>query len=154
MLREPCINCLISLLCFSILAIIASIIVGSIGAGYYVPEKHDETVYKPTMCLVTNYTIVVSNCTRQNCHQVGFNQQCTTESYTCEWAMYTVVYNTSDGREIELDTTTTTGGPGADSVSILAEYETMKQTYKIVATGSFRRDMIGIVVHFARLTYL
>ncbi len=119
---ERYIGCILFLL---MLIIIASIIVGSIGAASYVSEKHDESVYKPTMCFVKNYTLVESKCSTQNCQSSGFGQQCTTDYYTCYLVMYTVIYNISDGTEFE-STITATDGPGAQSVSMLIESEIMK----------------------------
>jgi hypothetical protein len=113
-------------LIFAVPLIIAgSLMVGLIGTAFYVTEKHDENVYKPTMCFVKNYTIIQDTCVRQNCQGVGSGEHCSTEYYTCDTALYTVVYNTSDGREIE-SSTKATGGPAADSVSTLAEFEIMK----------------------------
>jgi hypothetical protein len=99
----------------SFFIIIASIIVGSIGASSYVKEKYDESVYKSTMCFVANYAITTYKCSRQECQ--AFNQQCTTVYYTCYLEIYTVIYNVSDGRELQ-STIKTTGGPGSQSVSI------------------------------------
>jgi hypothetical protein len=105
--------------------IAGSIVVGSIGAASYVSEKHDENVYKPTMCFVKNYAIVPDTCVWQHCQDVGSDEQCSTQYYTCDTALYTVVYNTLYERQTE-SSTKATGGPGADSVSALVEFEIMK----------------------------
>jgi hypothetical protein len=119
---ETCCKCFFN---YSTLVIITSIIVGSIGAAYYVSEKRDESVYKPTMCFVKNYTLIKKTCASQNCEQTEFGQECTTTYYSCDETWYTVVYNVSDGREIQ-SSGFWTNGPGANSVSIQMELETMK----------------------------
>jgi hypothetical protein len=113
-------------LIFAVPLIIAgSLMVGLIGTAFYVTEKHDENVYKPTMCFVKNYAIVPDTCVWQHCQDVGSDEQCSTQYYTCDTALYTVVYNTLYERQTE-SSTKATGGPGADSVSALVEFEIMK----------------------------
>lgn len=97
--------------------IIASIVIGSIGAALYVKEKHAESIYKLTMCFVDNYTSVESQCARQVCQSAGFNTQCTTTYYTCYIDTYTVIYNASDGTQLQ-SITTAENGPGSNSVRI------------------------------------
>ena len=111
---KSCGGCIVLFLC---MIIVASIVVGSIGAAFYVTEKYDESVYKSTMCFVRNYTMVESSCSRQDCYSNGFSQSCATSYYACYILAYTVIYHTTDGRELE-STTTATGGPGMQSVSI------------------------------------
>jgi hypothetical protein len=99
--------CFIGAVCISILIIIASITIGSIGAKTYASIRHDQFIYKPTMCFVENYTIILGRCRR-----------------ACYKELYTIIYNVSNGREIE-STTIDTNGPGENSVSAMLESETM-----------------------------
>jgi hypothetical protein len=106
------------ILCLSFLIIIASIIVGSIGASSYVQEKHDESIYRSTMCFVTNYTITEYTCPTQTCYSSGYSQQCTTVDSTCYLNIYIVIYNVSDGRELQSTIITRDKPPGPYEVSI------------------------------------
>lgn len=110
--REYCFGC-ICLLLTGIL--ITSIILGSIGASSYVTDKHGESVYKPTMCLVEKYTIINETCSSSTCYGLG---SCFTNYYSCNTPLYTVGYNVSDGREVE-STIKGRDGPGADSVRMV-----------------------------------
>jgi hypothetical protein len=119
MSRESCSSKFWTCICIiSSCIIIASIIVGSIGAASYVKEKHDESIYKPTMCFVENYTITDSTCSKQQCNSNGFGQTCTNVYYTCPIELYIVMYNVSDGRQIQSDIKTK-DGPGPNSVRII-----------------------------------
>jgi len=105
-------------LCF---VIFASIIVGSIGAAFYVSEKHSESVYKSTMCFVKSYTTFTDICSEEYCSGAESNTACTTNYYQCTKSRYTVVYHVLDGREIE-STIIGADGPGANSVSFIFLY--------------------------------
>jgi hypothetical protein len=114
MFRESCWNKYRGHIIFilSVLIIIPSIIFGSIGAWAYVKLKHDQSVYKPTMCFVKNYTITESKCPTESC-----SWGCTTVYEPCYLEIYIVIYNVSNGRELQ-STIKTTDGSGPHSVSI------------------------------------
>lgn len=101
--------------------IVASIIVGSIGAAFYVSDKHSESVYRSTMCFVKSYTTITDTCSDQDCDTTETGTTCTTNYYQCTIPMYTVVYHILDGREIE-STIIGADGPGANSVSFIFLY--------------------------------
>lgn len=111
--------CVVAMSIFIIL-LLGSVIVGIIGAVKYVSEKHAESVYKPTMCLVKNYQVNRKTCTTQDCN----GRSCTTRTYSCDEEFYTVRYIVSNGQTIET-TFEASDGPGSNSVSTLLEPETM-----------------------------
>jgi hypothetical protein len=94
---------------------IGSGIVGIIGSVKYVSDKHDESVYKPTMCFVKNYTLTEITCSGEDCSSSG-SQSCTTHYYSCNIELYTVLYNVSNNGAIQT-TTDASNGPGSSSVS-------------------------------------
>lgn len=87
------------------------------GSKYLLNRKHTEPTYKRTMCFVKNAIIVTSNCSIQKCQTGEANTHCYTEYYTCYNETYTVIYNTTDGRELE-STLTITDEPKAQLVSM------------------------------------
>jgi hypothetical protein len=95
---------------------IASIVFGSIGTSYYISEKHNQSIYKPIICFIHSYSLVESQCPTQNCSG-EFIPSCTTIYYTCHLDTYVVIYNVSDGRQIQ-STSTAKDGPGPKSVRI------------------------------------
>lgn len=77
---------------------IGCIVMGSIGAAYYVRDKHDETVLKSTLCYITNTYIDSSDSTDADGHT------------TCiSYRVFLVQYNTSDGQKI--NSTISNGSP-------------------------------------------
>jgi hypothetical protein len=111
MSRESCWNT--SWLCILFLLFLimpTSIIFGSIGVSSYVTEKHDQSVYKSTICFVTNYTITEQQCLIQTGFVGG--------SYTCYLQIYIVSYNVSNGRELQSTIETKYQHPESYSVSI------------------------------------
>lgn len=124
-IKDSCSCWLICAISFLAAVAIALIIVGSTGAVIYASEKHDESVYKPTMCFVKDYERDKNTCSSASCKRIGRRKSCITRYYTCYTEVYTVIYNISDDRTIE-STTKGSGRPGKNSVSTLFEFEAIR----------------------------
>jgi hypothetical protein len=96
------------------------IIIGSTGLSLYISEKHNQSIYKPTVCFVQNYSLVESQCLTEKCSG-GFLSSCTTIDYACDLHTYVIIYNVSDGRQIQL-TKREKDGSGSKSVSVYEYY--------------------------------
>ena len=103
---------------------IGGLIVGIIGAPMYASEKHAESVYRPTMCMVKNYTQIVKVCESESCDSDTGSSSfsgprgrgCTTTYYRCDEHIYTVLYNVSNQGAIET-TFIDSNGPKPPTVS-------------------------------------
>lgn len=107
--------CLPLTLCTLVLLVTMSAIIGIIGTVLYVSEKNAEATYKPTMCFVTNYTLIQQTCSKRSCTGTGIFRTCKTDYYPCNKQSYRVTYNVSSGDILET-TLNATDGPGPNSV--------------------------------------
>lgn len=120
-IKDWCEICSIMIVPFLLILMLVSILVGIIGTAEYVPEKHDESVYKRTTCLVKNYTRFGKICSSQSCTGSGSDEICTTDYYTCHVEVYTVLYNVSSLGTIETSFVSS-DGPGSNSVRITLRF--------------------------------
>ena len=98
--------------------IVASIVVGSIGAAFYATDKRDGLNFKPTMCFVKTFQSSQGTCSRRECTGVYPIRYCSTVYYKCYKDTYTVTYDVPGKGKLETETTAT-GGPGRKAVSIV-----------------------------------
>jgi low temperature requirement protein LtrA len=81
-------QCLWIVLCFILMI---SIVIGSVGTAFYVKEKYNQSIYKPTMCFVQNYSLIESKCPKQECSSSSFSQSCTTVYYISNLDTYVII---------------------------------------------------------------
>jgi hypothetical protein len=78
---------------------IIAIIIGSTSTYNYAQQKQYQSSHKPTACFIKDYSLVQSNCLKKEC------KLCRKISYICYLRKYFIVYNVSNGRQIQSTTT-------------------------------------------------
>jgi len=68
---------------FAVLIVGVLSIVGWVGLGFYVNEKHNEDVYDQTTCRVNGGTIETQTCSEEVCTGTTDNRDCNTYYYDC-----------------------------------------------------------------------